>query len=162
MKESRTHGFEYLSIQLSASIWKWDQFRSSYQDWRNRKASIICWWSLFNCWPIIFCSNLRIRWFLWKRSRHHSSTRYIFPYIVRFYPIFVATEALADGLNAEVCEGVVDYKMRNGKASITRSGENSKVVRLQQPKEMFHIDSLANQNVPYYDPYKVVYYSLKT
>ena len=52
--------------------------------------------------------------------------------------------------------------MRNGKASITRSGENSKVVRLQQPKEMFHTDSLANQNMPYYDPYKVVYYSLKT
>ena len=42
--------------------------------------------------------------------------------------------------------------MRNGKASITRSGENSKVVRLQQPKEMFHTDSLANQNVPYYNP----------
>lgn len=44
------------------------------------------------------------------------------------------TDVPADGLNTEVCEGVVDYKMRNGKASITRSGENSKVVRLQQPK----------------------------
>ena len=70
----------------------------------------------------------------------------------RFYRLFVATEAPADGLNAEVCEGVVDYKMRNGKATITRSGENSKVVRLQQPKEMFHTDSLASQNVPYYNP----------
>ena len=48
-----------------------------------------------------------------------------------------ATEAPDDGLNAKVCEGVVDYKMRNGKASITRSGENSKVVRIQQPKEPF-------------------------
>ena len=45
--------------------------------------------------------------------------------------------------------------MRNGKASITRSGENSKVVRLQQPKEMFQTDSLANQNVPYYDQYSL-------
>lgn len=37
-------------------------------------------------------------------------------------------------LSAETCEGVVDYKMRNGKVKIIRSGEKSKTLRLTQQK----------------------------
>lgn len=35
------------------------------------------------------------------------------------------------------CEGYVDYKMRDGKVKIVRSGENSKTLRLTQSKESF-------------------------
>lgn len=39
-----------------------------------------------------------------------------------------------DGLNAADCAGTVDYKFRSGKAKVSRSGENSNLVRLQQAK----------------------------
>merc|ERR1719192_656073 len=39
-----------------------------------------------------------------------------------------------DGLSAATCAGKVDYKMRSGKAKVSRSGENSNLVRLQQAK----------------------------
>ena len=42
-------------------------------------------------------------------------------------------------LSAETCAGTVDFKMRNGKAKIIRSGEISKTVRLTQSKETFGI-----------------------
>ena len=40
-------------------------------------------------------------------------------------------------MSAETCEGTVDFKMRNGKAKIVRSGEISKTIRLTQSKESF-------------------------
>ena len=45
-------------------------------------------------------------------------------------------------MSAETCEGTVDFKMRNGKAKIVRSGEISKTVRLTQSKESFEIQFL--------------------
>ena len=42
-------------------------------------------------------------------------------------------------MSAETCEGTVDFKMRNGKAKIIRSGEISKTLRLTQSKETFEI-----------------------
>ena len=45
-------------------------------------------------------------------------------------------------MSAETCEGTVDFKMRNGKAKIVRSGEISKTVRLIQSKESFEIQFL--------------------
>ena len=42
------------------------------------------------------------------------------------------------------CQGYIDYKMRDGKVKIVRSGGNSKTVRLTQSKESFQFNDEYN------------------